>query len=93
VKLGMAPVQREGMEYGFTVFFDIDQAHNARASKDRTNLFKGEIFTPDEKIGERILGRLSSARKRRRKNSPGRRARYCTASGWRHKWTGTAGRV
>ncbi|MDR6305917.1 hypothetical protein GGQ85_003643 [Nitrobacter vulgaris] len=62
VKLGMAPVQREGMEYEFTVFFDIDQAHNARASKDRTNLFKDEIFTPDEKIGERILGWLNSAK-------------------------------
>ena len=60
MKLGMAPVQREGMEYEFTVFFDSDQAHNARASKDRTNLFKDEIFTPDEKIGERILAWLNS---------------------------------
>ena len=62
VKLGMAPVQREGMEYEFTIFFDIDQAHNARASKDRTNLFKDEIFTPDEKIGNRILAWLNSGR-------------------------------
>jgi hypothetical protein len=62
VKLGMAPVQREGMEYEFTIFFDIDQAHNARASKDRTNLFKDEIFTPDEKVGERILAWLNSGK-------------------------------
>jgi hypothetical protein len=61
-KLGLAPVQREGMEYEFTIFFDIDQEHMAHASKDRTNLFKDEVFTPDEKIGERILAWLNSGR-------------------------------
>lgn len=61
-KLGLAPVQREGMEYEFTIFFDIDQDHNARASKDRTNLFKDEVFTPSEKVGERILEWLNSGK-------------------------------
>src|SRR5579871_81686 len=61
-KLGLAPVQREGMEYEFTIFFDVDQEHNACASKDRTNLFKDEIFTPDEKIGERILTWLNAGK-------------------------------
>jgi hypothetical protein len=59
VKLGMAPVQREGMEYEFTIFMDIDQHHNATASKDRTNLFKDRIFTIDEKIGLEILDWLN----------------------------------
>jgi hypothetical protein len=61
-KLGLAPVQREGMEYEFTIFFDIDQDHNAHASKDRTNLFKDEVFTPSEKVGERILEWLNSGK-------------------------------
>jgi AAA domain len=37
-KLGLKPVQREGMEYEFTVFFDIDDNHTTVASKDRTGL-------------------------------------------------------
>lgn len=41
-KMGMAPVQREGMEYEFTVFLDVDMQHNASASKDRTGLFSQE---------------------------------------------------
>lgn len=39
VKLGLAPVQREGMEYEFTTFFDIASNSFATASKDRTDLF------------------------------------------------------
>lgn len=39
VKLGLAPVQREGMEYEFTVFFDISDQSIAHATKDRTDLF------------------------------------------------------
>ena len=39
VKLGLAPVQREGMEYEFTVFFDINDQSMAHATKDRTDLF------------------------------------------------------
>jgi AAA domain len=39
VKLGLAPIQREGMEYEFTVFFDINDQSQARATKDRTDLF------------------------------------------------------
>ncbi len=54
-KLGMAPVQRDGMEYEFTVFMDIEQNHNAHTSKDRTDLFKDEVFTIDEKIGTRLI--------------------------------------
>lgn len=38
-KLGLAPVQREGMEYEFTTFLDIDSNSVASASKDRTKLF------------------------------------------------------
>lgn len=38
-KVGMAPVQREGLEYEFTAVLDIDIDHDAKATKDRTGLF------------------------------------------------------
>ncbi len=59
-KLGLAPVQREGMEYEFTVFMDIDQSHYAKVSKDRTNMFDNEVFIIDEKTGERLSGWLNT---------------------------------
>lgn len=61
-KMGLAPVQREGMEYEFTVFFDVDSGHNAKASKDRTNMFGNEIFRLDEATGKRILTWLNSGK-------------------------------
>lgn len=62
-KLGMAPVQREGMEYEFTVFMDIEQTHAAHASKDRTDLFKDEVFIIDESIGKRLIEWLNAGKK------------------------------
>lgn len=54
-KVGMAPVQRDGMEYEFTVMLDVDNKHIAAASKDRTGLFDGQYFklTPD--TGKQLL--------------------------------------
>ena len=54
-KLGMAPVAREGMEYEFSVVFDMDQAHNATPTKDRTSLFDGKIFKPGIETGKTLL--------------------------------------
>ena len=62
-KLGMAPVQRDGMEYEFTTFFDIEQNHTAHASKDRTDLFKEEVFVIDESTGTRLIEWLNAATK------------------------------
>ena len=39
-KLGLSPVQRDGVEYEFTVVMDIVENHTARASKDRTTLVR-----------------------------------------------------
>lgn len=51
-KVGLAPVQRDGMEYEFTVMLDVDMKHIASASKDRTGLFDGQYFkiTPETGI-------------------------------------------
>jgi AAA domain len=55
-KVGLKSVQREGLEYEFTVVFDLDMKNNALASKDRTNLFSGK---PELKLtietGKQIL--------------------------------------
>ena len=54
VKVGLAPVQREGMDYEFTTVFDLGQNHMATVSKDRTCLFDGQVFQLSEKTGEAL---------------------------------------
>ncbi len=61
-KLGLAPVQREGMDYEFTVMMDVAQNHYATVSKDRTNMFADEVFQIDESTGEKLLGWLNSGK-------------------------------
>jgi hypothetical protein len=48
LKIGLAPVQRDGMEYEFTLVWDIStDSHVATASKDRTRLWddRNEVIT------------------------------------------------
>jgi len=59
-KVGMAPIQREGMEYEFTVFFDLSIEHVASTSKDRTSQFDGMYFKPTPESGEKLLAWLNS---------------------------------
>jgi hypothetical protein len=55
-KVGLAPVQREGMDYEFDIVFDLDLNHNVQSTKDRSSLFDGRLVSkPDEKIGKQIL--------------------------------------
>jgi hypothetical protein len=55
-KVGLAPVQREGMDYEFDIVLDLDLNHNAQSTKDRSSLFDGRLVSkPDEKIGKQIL--------------------------------------
>lgn len=58
-KVGLAPVQREGMEYEFTVMLDIDMHHLASASKDRTQIFGDKHFTLTPDIGKQLLAWLN----------------------------------
>lgn len=59
-KLGMKAVQREGVEYEFTVVLDLEhEKHYAVASKDRTRLFsEPHIITED--TGKRLVAWLDS---------------------------------
>ena len=43
-KVGLKAVMRDGIDYEFTIVFDINMKHQATVSKDRTNLF---INKPD----------------------------------------------
>lgn len=56
-KVGLKAIQRNDLDYEFTIVFDIDTIHNAKATKDRTGLF---VNKPEFKIGpstgEKILG-------------------------------------
>lgn len=55
VKVGLAPIQRDGMEYEFTIVFDIDrEKHYALANKDRTGLFEKTIDVITPATGELI---------------------------------------
>lgn len=51
----MKGVQRDGLEYDFTIMFELDIYHIAQVSKDRTQLFK--VNTPikiDKNTGKMI---------------------------------------
>lgn len=55
-KVGLKGITHDGLDYEFTIVFDIDIKHNAVASKDRTGLFMDK---PEEVItlnhGRKIL--------------------------------------
>lgn len=55
-KVGLKAIQRNDLDYEFTIVFDIDAAHNAKASKDRTGLFidKPE-FLINTSTGKKII--------------------------------------
>ena len=60
-KIGLAPQQRDGLEYEFTVVFDLSiDGHVASATKDRTGQFDGQYFTPSENTGTILLGWMNS---------------------------------
>ena len=59
-KVGIAPIQRDGVEFEFGTVFDVNDKHLAIVSKDRTRLFRDTPFqiTPD--IGKALLKWLNS---------------------------------
>jgi hypothetical protein len=59
-KVGLAPIMRDGIEYEFTTVFDVDMSHQAKTSKDRTGLFKDEIFQISEGTGTSLLAWMDS---------------------------------
>ena len=61
IKIGLAPVQREGLEYEFTTVMELSvDGHVATAAKDRTRLFDGAHFVPTVATGEALRGWLAA---------------------------------
>lgn len=55
-KVGLKAVQRDNVDYEFTIVFDVNMKHYALASKDRTELFSGRSEFPlTEQVGMQIL--------------------------------------
>jgi hypothetical protein len=54
-KIGLAPIMRDGIEYEFTTFLELDVQHMAFVGKDRTRLFDGTIFKPGIETGRQLL--------------------------------------
>jgi len=53
-KVGLAGIQRDGMDYEFTLMFELDRdSHIANAGKDRTHLFSDPVVIT-EQTGQRI---------------------------------------
>ena len=53
VKIGLAPVQRDGMEYEFSILLEMDHSHAASVKKDRTKVLGdyGAILKPTLETG------------------------------------------
>lgn len=62
-KVGLAPIQRDGIEYEFTTVFDVGMTHEASVSKDRTGMFVDRIFQLTEETGQEIRRWMNDAEK------------------------------
>ena len=52
---------RDGIEYEFTIFMEMDQAHNGFVGKDRTRLFDNQIIEkPNADMGRQLLDWLNN---------------------------------
>ena len=61
VKLGLEPIQRNGVEYEFTTVLTIHEGHVAVASKDRTGVLMGDSFIISEETGVMLKNWLAEA--------------------------------
>ncbi|CRI66888.1 AAA ATPase [Thiocapsa sp. KS1] len=63
IKIGLSPIQRDGMEYEFTTVVDLSvDNHIATATKDRTRLFDGEHFVPTAATGAALRDWLTAGK-------------------------------
>jgi hypothetical protein len=61
-KVGMAPIQRDGFEYEFTVVFDLAMNHEYQVSKDRTSIYDGRMEKITEGTGVELVEWLKNAK-------------------------------
>jgi hypothetical protein len=59
-KVGMAPVQRDGLEYEFDIVGDMNQDHDLVVTKSRCEALSDAVINrPDEALGRKIRAWLS----------------------------------
>lgn len=58
-KVGLAPIQRDGMEYEFTTVLDLSLNNYAQVSKDRTQIFDKDPFIIEKTHGEQLMDWLN----------------------------------
>lgn len=63
-KVGMAPVQRDGLEYECTFYLEMYADHTAYISKDNTKLYKDNQHgvTPSKEMGQKLIEWLNSGK-------------------------------
>lgn len=61
-KLGLKPIQRENIEYEYTVFINMNQEKQGLVSKDNTKLFHGKYLTLTQDIGKELVGWLNNGK-------------------------------
>jgi hypothetical protein len=54
-KIGMAPVQRNDLEYEFTLFMDLNEEHIAHITKDNTEMFDQAYIKPSPDMGRKLM--------------------------------------
>ena len=70
-KVGLGATQRDGVEYEYTITFNLDQEnHVATASKDNTHLFENKYEVLTEKDGEKIYEWANSGTEMVKKPTP-----------------------
>lgn len=55
-KVGLGPIQRENVEYEFSVLIEMDESHAATIVKDRSKVLGdvGDVFTPSVEMGNAL---------------------------------------
>lgn len=59
-KVGLAPIQRDGLEYEFTIFGDLAVTHSVTITKDRTGQWQDRTFVITPQFGEELKRWLES---------------------------------
>jgi hypothetical protein len=63
IKIGLSPIQRDGLEYEFTLVMDLSiEGHIATATKDRTRLFDSQHFVPAAATGAALRDWLTTGK-------------------------------
>lgn len=59
-KVGLAPVQRDGLEYEMTMAMDINHQNIAHITKDNTQLYNQQYIKPTKEMGAQLMEWLNT---------------------------------